>query len=73
MRGFTVCSFCDTTEYKLCERCKTWYGVYINRSTKVMITKVIIQNYLLLWLDLEQAKFEQFSQKLLLSYMCKAW
>ena len=39
---------------------------------KVMITKVIIQNLLLLWLKLKQAKFELFSQKLLLSYMCKA-
>ena len=53
----------DTIEYKLCERCKTWYGVNTNQSTKVVITKVIIQNFLLLWLKLEQAKFELFFAK----------
>ena len=30
-----------------------------------MITKVIIQNVFLLWLKLEQAKFELFSQKVI--------
>ena len=38
---------------------------YSNQSTKVVITKVIIQNVLLLWLKLEQAKFELFSQKVI--------
>ena len=36
---------------------------YTNQSTKVVITKVIIQNFLLLWLKLEQAKFELFFAK----------
>ena len=38
---------------------------YTNQSTKVVIPKVIIQNFLLLWLKLEQAKFELFSQKVI--------
>ena len=31
----------------------------------IVITKVIIQFFLLLWLKLEQAKFELFSQKVI--------